>query len=137
WCLVAAALDAEILARSRVGERVIMGGEYFLGTFSTRLRPEELLTEIRLPLLDEFWHAGFYEFSRRAGDFAIAATLAALRIESGKVIDARLGVGGEVSAESKTGHGESPTLKRRSSASLRVNGRLHKQPRSSRAWWTR
>ncbi|MBI2318959.1 MAG: xanthine dehydrogenase family protein subunit M, partial [Betaproteobacteria bacterium] len=94
WCLVAAALDAEILARSLAGERVIMGGEYFLGTFSTQLRSDELLTEIRLPLLDELWHAGFYEFSRRAGDFAIAATLAALRIESGKVIDARLGVGG-------------------------------------------
>lgn len=94
WCLVTATLDAEIVVRSRAGERVIGGGEYFLGTFSTQLRSDELLTEIRLPLLDVSWHAGFYEFSRRTGDFAIAATLAALKIESGKVVDARLGVGG-------------------------------------------
>lgn len=94
WCVVAATLEADIVARSRAGERVIKASEYFLGTFSTRLRPDELLTEIRLPLLDDSWHAGFYEFSRRAGDFAISMTLAALRIESGKVVDARLGVGG-------------------------------------------
>jgi aerobic carbon-monoxide dehydrogenase medium subunit len=94
WCTVAAALEAEIVARSSTGERVMKGGEYFLGTFSTQLRPEELITEIRLPLLDDSWCAGFYEFSRRAGDFAISMTVAALRIESGKVVDARLGVGG-------------------------------------------
>ena len=94
WCVVAATLEAEIVARSRAGERVMKGSEYFLGTFSTQLRPDELLTEIRLPLLDDSWHAGFYEFSRRAGDFAISMTLAALRIESGKVVDARVGVGG-------------------------------------------
>lgn len=94
WCLVAATLEAEILARSRAGERVIKGGAYFLGTFSTQLRPDELLTEIRLPLLDDSWHTGFYEFSRRTGDFAISMTLAALKIESAKVVDARLGVGG-------------------------------------------
>ena len=94
WCVVAATLEAEIFARSSAGERMIKGGEYFLGTFSTQLRPDELLTEIRLPLLDDSWRTGFYEFSRRAGDFAISMTLAALRIESDKVVDARLGIGG-------------------------------------------
>lgn len=94
WCLVVATLEAEIVARGRAGERVMKGGDYFLGVFSTRLQSEELLTEVRLPLLDDSWRAGFYEFSRRAGDFALSMTLAALRIESGKVVDARLGVGG-------------------------------------------
>jgi len=94
WCAVAATLEAEIVARSRAGERVMKGGDYFLGTFSTRLRPEELITEVRLPLLDDSWRAGFYEFSRRAGDFGLAMTVAALRIESGRVSDARLGIGG-------------------------------------------
>ena len=94
WCAVAATLEAEIVARSRAGERVMKGGDYFLGTFSTRLRPEELITEVRLPLLDDSWRAGFYEFSRRAGDFGLAMTVAALRIESGIVSEARLGIGG-------------------------------------------
>lgn len=94
WCVVAATLEAEIVARSRAGERVMKGGDYFLGTFSTQLRPEELITEVRLPLLDDSWRAGFYEFSRRAGDFGLAMTVAALRIESGRVSEARLGIGG-------------------------------------------
>lgn len=94
WCAVAATLEAEIVARRHVGERVMKGGEYFLGTFSTRLRPDELITEVRLPLLDDSWRAGFYEFSRRAGDFGLAMTVAALRIESGRVSEARLGIGG-------------------------------------------
>lgn len=94
WCLVTATLDAEIVARSHAGERLIKGGDYFLGTFATQLRADELLTEIRLPLLDGSWRAGFYEFSRRAGDFAIAMTLAVLRIESGRIAEARIGIGG-------------------------------------------
>jgi carbon-monoxide dehydrogenase medium subunit len=106
WCLVVATLEAEIVARSRAGERVMKGGEYFLGTFSTQLRPDELLAEIRLPLLDDSWRAGFYEFSRRAGDFAISATFAALRIRSGKVVDARLGIGGAEDRARRVGEAE-------------------------------
>ena len=53
------------------------GLKSFQGTFATALRPDELLTEIRLPLFDASWRAGFYEFSRRAGDFAISIALAA------------------------------------------------------------
>lgn len=94
WCLVTATLDSEIVARSRSGERLIRGGDYFQGTFATALRPEELLTEIRLPLFGASWRAGFYEFSRRAGDFAISMTLAAIRVEGGRIVEARLGVGG-------------------------------------------
>lgn len=94
WCLVTAMLDAEIVARSEKGERVLQAAEFFLGIFATRLRPDEIVTEIRLPLLDANWRTGFYEFSRRAGDFAIAMTAVALRIASGKVAEARVGIGG-------------------------------------------
>lgn len=94
WCLLTTTLEAEIVARSHAGERVLKASDYFLGTFSTQLRPDELLTEVRLPVLDNSWHGGFYEFSRRAGDFGISMAVAALKIESGKVVSARLGIGG-------------------------------------------
>ena len=94
WCLVAATLDAEMVARSARGERRLKGAEFFQGTFTTQLSVDELLCEIRLPILDAAWQCGFYEFSRRAGDFAIAMTLAALRIAGGKIVEARLGIGG-------------------------------------------
>jgi len=87
WCLVTATLDGEIVARSKGGERVLKAAEYFL-------RPDELITEVRLPVLDASWRTGFYEFSRRAGDFAIAMTAVAIKIEAGKITQARLGIGG-------------------------------------------
>lgn len=106
WCAVTATFDAEIVARSSAGERVIKSSEYFLGTFSTQLRPDELITEVSLPLLDNSWRAGFCEFSRRAGDFAIAMTVAALRIESGRVSEARLGIGGVEDRPRRVGEAE-------------------------------
>jgi len=39
-------------------------------------------------------HCGFNEFNRRAGDFAMAMALGVYRLEAGKMIEARLAVGG-------------------------------------------
>ena len=94
WCLLATTLDATVVAKSARGERAIAIGDFFNGTFSTDLEPDELLAEVRLPAMAQGWCTGFYEFSRRAGDFALGMALAALRIEGGIVKDARLGVGG-------------------------------------------
>jgi carbon-monoxide dehydrogenase medium subunit len=58
------------------------------------MKPDELLTEVRLPLLGTGWRTGFAEFSRRAGDYALAMCAAVLRIEDGRVAEARIGVGG-------------------------------------------
>ncbi len=94
WCLVAATLDATIVARSRKGTRELSGGSFFSGIYSTQLQEDEIITEVRLPRLDASWRCGFYEFSRRAGDFALGMTLAALRVDGGKIREARIGVGG-------------------------------------------
>jgi aerobic carbon-monoxide dehydrogenase medium subunit len=94
WCVVARTLEADIVVRSARGERVIPVRDYFHGTFATALKEAEVITEVRLPLLDDSWRTGFYEFSRRAGDFALAMTVVALKLERGKVREARIGVGG-------------------------------------------
>ena len=94
WCLVAATLGADLVVNSVRGERVIGSRDFFKGTFSTALAPDELLTEIRLPAMSRDWRVGFYEFSRRAGDFALGMALAALKVDNGIVKDARLGIGG-------------------------------------------
>ena len=94
WCLVATTLGAEVVTKSARGERVIGSSAFFRGTFSTDLAADEVLTEIRLPAMGEGWRTGFYEFSRRAGDFALGMSLAALRIEAGTIREARLGIGG-------------------------------------------
>ena len=94
WCLVAATLDAELVARSTRGERVIKAADFFEGVMTTALEPDELLAQARLPLLSPDTKFGFQEFNRRAGDFAIGMVLATARLDGGVIKDAHIGVGG-------------------------------------------
>jgi aerobic carbon-monoxide dehydrogenase medium subunit len=94
WCLLATTLDAELVAASQRGTRLLRPDAFFVGALTTSLAAEELLTEIRLPLLGDEWRTGFVEFSRRAGDYALAMSAALLRVENGRVVEARIGVGG-------------------------------------------
>jgi len=94
WCLVAATLGAEMVARSEAGTRTIPADDYFAGIMTTALTEDELLIEARLPLLPADTRFGFYEFSRRAGDFAIAMALATFRLADGRIVEPRVGVGG-------------------------------------------
>jgi len=94
WCLVAATLDATIVAKSTRGERAIAAKDFFQGIMATALAEDELLAEVRLPLLAPDTKFGFNEFSRRAGDFAMSAGLVTYRLQAGKMADTRVGVGG-------------------------------------------
>ncbi|MSO66624.1 MAG: xanthine dehydrogenase family protein subunit M [Pseudolabrys sp.] len=94
WCLVAATLDATMVAKSTRGSRPIAAKDFFEGIMSTALAEDELLAEVHLPLLPADAKFGFNEFSRRAGDFAMAAALVTYRLANGKIADARVGVGG-------------------------------------------
>jgi carbon-monoxide dehydrogenase medium subunit len=94
WCLVAATLDAEIVARRKDGQRIIPAKEFFQGIMTTALVDDELLVEVRYPLLPQNAKFGFYEVSRRAGDFAMAASLVTWRLDGKTVTEARVGLGG-------------------------------------------
>jgi carbon-monoxide dehydrogenase medium subunit len=94
WCLVAATLDATMVANSTRGERLIPARDYFEGIMSTALAEDELLSEVRLPLPAPDTKFGFNEFNRRAGDFAMSASLVTWRLQGGKIADAHVGVGG-------------------------------------------
>lgn len=94
WCAVAAALDAEMVAKSARGTRVIPAKEYFQGIMSTALAEDELLAEVRLPILPAGTRTGFVEFNRRAGDFAIAMAVVAYEIKNNVIAGARVAVGG-------------------------------------------
>jgi carbon-monoxide dehydrogenase medium subunit len=94
WCLAAATLGAEMVARSARGTRMIAAADFFLGIMTTALEPDELLAEVRLPLLSADTRTGFYEFNRRAGDFAMGMALVTFRLADGVIADPRVGVGG-------------------------------------------
>ena len=94
WCAVSVLLGAEMVAKSVRGTRTIPAREFFAGIMTTTLAEDELLTEVRLPLLANDVRFGFYEFNRRTGDFAIAMALATYRIRDGQVFEPRLAIGG-------------------------------------------
>ncbi|MCR0982718.1 FAD binding domain-containing protein [Roseomonas populi] len=93
WCLVAATLGGAMLARSMRGDRMIAAEDFFQGFMTTALEPDELLAGLHLPVLPEGTRWGFHEFSRRAGDYAQAASLAVLEMRAGTIAAARIGIG--------------------------------------------
>jgi carbon-monoxide dehydrogenase medium subunit len=94
WCLTAVTLGADIVTLAGRGSRIIAADDYFQGMMMTALADDELLREVRLPLLPDDTRFGFYEFSRRAGDYAIAMALATYRLRDGVIVEPRLGIGG-------------------------------------------
>jgi carbon-monoxide dehydrogenase medium subunit len=83
-----------MVAQSQSGRRVIAAADFFAGIMTTALKEDELLVEARLPLLPPDTRFGFYEFSRRAGDFAVAMALVTYRVQDGRMTEPRVGVGG-------------------------------------------
>ena len=70
---IAVACDAEIAVIGKAGARVIKAGDFFQGPLTTALAADEIIIEIRLPAWPAGRRWGFQEFSRRRGDFAMAA----------------------------------------------------------------
>jgi aerobic carbon-monoxide dehydrogenase medium subunit len=94
WCLVATALGAEMVARRAAGTRTIPAQDFFRGIMTTALGEDELLIEVRLPILPADTRFGFYEFNRRAGDFALGMALVAFRLQDGVIREPRVALGG-------------------------------------------
>lgn len=92
--LAAVTLDAVLTLRSVRGERRVGAGEFFTGYLSTALEPDELLTAVDVPTTAGHGVA-LEEVARRAGDFALVAVAAVVRVDGrGRVASVRLGAGG-------------------------------------------
>jgi len=87
---VLTALEGEVLARGPRGERVLAAGELFETYLTTRLEPDELLVEVRLPAMRAGVGYAFEEFARRHGDFAIVGVAATLELAGDRCVRARL-----------------------------------------------
>ena len=94
WCLVAATLGATMVAMSTRGERLIPASDFFEAAMTTALAEDELLREVRIPVLAKGTRFAFEEFNRRAGDFGIAMALTIFRLDGGMIVDPRIGIGG-------------------------------------------
>jgi aerobic carbon-monoxide dehydrogenase medium subunit len=112
--MVLQALEGEVTARGPNSERTIKVEDLFVGPLTTALEPNEILTEIRFPVMPADAGYAFEEFARRHGDFAIVAIAAAIRIDAGVCRWVRLAAAGT---------GPTP-LKLRAAAAILLNKRL-------------
>jgi carbon-monoxide dehydrogenase medium subunit len=81
--------EAQIAVVGKAGARVIDAANFFQGPLMTALKPDEIITEIRLPAWPAKRRFGFQEFARRRGDFALAAAMLFYDEEGGKAGNAQ------------------------------------------------
>ncbi len=91
---VLVAVDASIVANSTAGERRIAASDFFVGPMQTALRPDEMVTEIRVQAAPANQGGAFEEEASRRGDFALAAIAATLTVSGGSCTQAALAVAG-------------------------------------------
>lgn len=91
---VALALDAELTAVGPGGERRIPATDFFLGTWTTALADDEILTAVTFPAARTGDGYAIEELARRHGDFALAGAVAAVHVDAGTVTRARLALFG-------------------------------------------
>jgi carbon-monoxide dehydrogenase medium subunit len=85
-------LDASVRLRSTRGERMIPLSDFFLGPEKTVMRPDEMLTEVIIPLQEGT--SAFMKLGRRkAFTLSIVSAAAFARVSGGKFAEVRLALG--------------------------------------------
>src|SRR6516165_4473678 len=84
------ALDAKFVLRGAGGERTVPADGFFLGTYDTQMKPDEIMTAIRIPIPAAGSGYCYSKLKRKTGDFAAAAAAVLLRIKGGAVDDVRI-----------------------------------------------
>jgi CO/xanthine dehydrogenase FAD-binding subunit len=92
--MVLQALAGEVIARGPQGERRIGAPDLFTAPLTTSLMPDEILTEVRFPVMPTGAVYAIEEFARRKGDFAIAAIAVMLVRDGERCTTARLATAG-------------------------------------------
>jgi carbon-monoxide dehydrogenase medium subunit len=94
WPAVMLALGAEMKAVGPKGARTVKAEDFFKDLFTTALGPDEILTEIRVPI-GGHGGAAYMKHPHPASRFAVCGVAAAVTLDgAGKCTAARVGVTG-------------------------------------------
>jgi carbon-monoxide dehydrogenase medium subunit len=80
---VALALDAEFVIVGPNGQRTVAASDFFITYLTTALEENEVLVEVRVPVLPERTGWSIQELARRHGDFAMVGAVALLGLDAG------------------------------------------------------
>jgi CO/xanthine dehydrogenase FAD-binding subunit len=92
--MMAVLLDARIGIHSPRGRRIAEARGFFIGSLTTDLAGDEIVTDVEFPVLPSDTGWAFEELARRAGDFALAAVGVTISVRDGKADRVRIGMMG-------------------------------------------
>jgi carbon-monoxide dehydrogenase medium subunit len=89
---VISALEGTLVIQGSNGERTVPALEFFHDYLFTDLEPDEVVTEVRVPKLDQNAGWSYKKFSRRSQDWAIVGVAAVVEQSNGNIDSARIGL---------------------------------------------
>ena len=78
-------LGASFVLKSSSGERVVPADGFFLGSYATLLKPDEIMTAVRIPVPAPNTGYCYAKLKRKVGDYATAAAAVTLRMQGNSV----------------------------------------------------
>ena len=89
---VISALEGTLVVQGPNGERTVPASDFFQDYLFTDLEPDEVVTEVRVPKLDQNTGWSYKKFSRRSQDWAIVGVAAVVEKSNGNIDSARIGL---------------------------------------------
>ena len=92
WGSVMLALNAEVVARGPTGKRAIPVDDFLVDIFTTSLKEDEIVTEVRIPKPSGSFGGTYLKLERKVGDFATVGVAVHLELDGNTVSRAGLGL---------------------------------------------
>ena len=86
------AYRAQVVATGANGNRTIPIDQFFVGLFATSLAPDEILTEVQIPMPKARSGGAYMKMERKVGDFATAGVAVQLNLDAAGKIE-QIGIG--------------------------------------------
>src|SRR5690348_4332970 len=92
WGSVLLAMHADVVAQSASGSRVIHAQDFFKGPFETAIKPDEVVTEVRIPVAKGRGGGSYLKLERKVGDFATVAVAVHVHMDGDRIETAGIGL---------------------------------------------
>ncbi len=86
------ALRANVIITGSDGDRIVPIDEFFFGFYQTAIQPDEILTEIQLPVPPPGTGSAYHKLERKVGDYATAGVAVQLTLDGNGICTA-VGIG--------------------------------------------
>lgn len=94
WPVAAMTARAQVVVRSKSGERIVGIDDFIVDSYTTAVKDGEMAIEVRFPTPDANTRGSYHKLERKVGDFATASAGARVTLGSdGKITAAGVAIG--------------------------------------------